>query len=56
MTDPISDLIEETMRNHQEFRMSWFTFSLGSIVCIYKNTTKKERKEKDGSKLLNYCQ
>lgn len=55
MTDPIPDLIEETMRNHQEFRMSWLTFSLGSIVCIYKNTTKKG-KEKDGGKLLNYYQ
>lgn len=45
MADPIPDFIEKTMRNHQEFRMSWFTFSLGSIVCISKNE-KKKKKEK----------
>lgn len=52
MANPMPDFTEETMKNHQEFRMSWLTVSLRSIACISKMKKKKKRKkENDGRKL-----
>lgn len=46
MANRIPYFIKETLRNHQEFRMNWLTFSLGSIVCISKKKKKKKREGK----------
>lgn len=46
MANPMPDFTEETMKNHQEFRMSWLTVSLRSIACISKMKKKKREKER----------